>query len=121
MQESDQDRHLRWREAPATSSPKSLARKPGCFPQHEWQNRIEGTPNEIDEHNNFHMAKMEVIGLVKRDLKAGKPVDLTLEMRLASGDRATPDSLDLAYTFGDELSVRREFNNLSEPTDRMTQ
>ena len=90
-----------------------IGERGGLFPQHEWQNRKAGTPNEIDEANNFHDTEMEVIAKVKRDLAEGKPIDLTWEMTLTRNSRAAvPPAVKLEYTFGSMDPVIARFNNL---------
>ena len=64
-----------------------IGERGGLFPQHEWQNRKAGAPNEIDEANNFHDTEMEVIARVKRDILAGKPIDVSWEIDLVPGER----------------------------------
>ncbi|WP_256871769.1 DNA/RNA non-specific endonuclease [Paenarthrobacter nitroguajacolicus] len=90
-----------------------IGERGGIFPQHEWQNRKAGTPNEIDEANNFHDTEMEVIAKVKRDLTEGKPIDLTWEMTLTrSNHSAVPPTVKLEYSFGSMDPVIARFNNL---------
>ncbi len=94
-----------------------IGERGGIFPpQHEWQNRKAGTPNEIDEANNFHDTEMEVIARVKNDLTEGMPVDLQWEMELVPpGHRAgLPNNLQLEYRFGHEEWQDFEFNNLNK-------
>jgi|GEM_PF-2826035 len=89
-----------------------IGERGGIFPHHEWQNRKAGTPNEIDEANNFHDTEMEVINKVKRDLADEKPVDLTWEMTMLPGTKAgLPSKLELEYRFGQGRATFRTFNN----------
>ncbi|MFJ4170034.1 hypothetical protein ACIPY3_11015 [Paenarthrobacter sp. NPDC089714] len=91
-----------------------IGEKAGLFPHHEWQNRGKGTPNEIDENNNFHKAEMDVIDRVKSDLRTGDPVDLQWIMDLSPGKSAgLPSDVRLQYTFGDEDWQKFVFNNLA--------
>ncbi len=90
-----------------------IGERGGVFPQHEWQNRKAGTPNEIDEANNFHDTEMEVIARVKRDVLAGRPIDLSWEIDLVPGEKiGLPSSLQLEYKFGAERTRRFEYSNL---------
>lgn len=90
-----------------------IGEKAGLFPQHEWQNRGKGTPNDINETNNFHKAEMKVIARVKSDLIAGRPVDLTWTMELRPSPNVNvPGSARLMYSFGSQEPVRQTFNNL---------
>ncbi|MGF4045177.1 hypothetical protein ACQW07_17465 [Paenarthrobacter nitroguajacolicus] len=90
-----------------------IGERGGTFPQHEWQNRKAGTPNEIDEANNFHDTEMEVIKKAKTLLQSGAPLDLRWEMKLEPGSNpGMPLILKLLYSFDDEISVTKEFNNL---------
>nr|WP_243753223.1 DNA/RNA non-specific endonuclease [Paenarthrobacter sp. MSM-2-10-13] len=90
-----------------------IGERGGFFPQHEWQDRKAGTPNEIDEANNFHDTEMEVIKKAKTTLQSGAPLDLRWEMKLEPGSKpGMPRTLKLLYSFDDELSVAKEFNNL---------
>ncbi|MCM0618339.1 DNA/RNA non-specific endonuclease [Paenarthrobacter sp. TYUT067] len=90
-----------------------IGERGGGIPQHEWQNRKAGTPNEIDETNNFHDTEMEVINKVKRDLTEGKPIDLTWEMTLTRNNlSAVPSTVKLEYSFGSMDPVIARFNNL---------
>ncbi|MFW0775215.1 hypothetical protein ACLRGI_18845 [Paenarthrobacter nitroguajacolicus] len=90
-----------------------IGERGGVFPQHEWQNRKAGTPNEIDEANNFHDTETEVIARVKRDILAGKHIDLSWEIDLVPGEKiGLPSSLQLEYKFGAERTRRFEYSNL---------
>ncbi|VXC06425.1 hypothetical protein ARTHRO9V_200173 [Arthrobacter sp. 9V] len=90
-----------------------IGERGGLFPQHEWQNRKAGAPNEIDEANNFHDTEMEVIKKAKTILQNGAPLDLRWEIKLEPGSQpGMPQVLKLLYSFDDELSVAKEFNNL---------
>ncbi|MCM0618341.1 DNA/RNA non-specific endonuclease [Paenarthrobacter sp. TYUT067] len=88
-----------------------IGERGGLFPQHEWQNRKAGTPNDLRK-NNFHDTEMEVINKVKKALGAGSPVDLTWEMRMLPGIKAgLPSKLELEYRFGQGRATFRTFNN----------
>ncbi|MFJ5955360.1 hypothetical protein ACIQC5_05305 [Paenarthrobacter sp. NPDC092416] len=92
-----------------------IGERGGLFPQHEWQNRKAGAPNDLDETNNFHDTEMEVIARVKEDLTASRPVDLQWEMELVTGDRkGLPSTVQLEYRFGHEEWQDFEFNNLTK-------
>ncbi|MFJ4028296.1 hypothetical protein ACIPWF_13055 [Paenarthrobacter sp. NPDC089989] len=87
-----------------------IGEKAGLFPQHQWQNRGAGLPND---EQNFHDVEMKVINNVKTKLTAGDPVDLTWEMELVGGDTAgVPASTRLTYAFGADERISRVFNNL---------
>ncbi|MFE4196441.1 hypothetical protein ACFRJ9_11295 [Paenarthrobacter sp. NPDC056912] len=90
-----------------------IGERSGLFPHHEWQNRKTGTPNEINESNNFHDTEMEVINRVKGKITEGKPIDLTWDMTLKrSTNSAVPSSIELQHFFGSEDPVVVRFNNL---------
>ncbi|MFJ4168884.1 hypothetical protein ACIPY3_05190 [Paenarthrobacter sp. NPDC089714] len=81
----------------------------GIFPQHMWQNRGVGIPNDIQ---NFHEVEMEVINTVKRKLTAEEAVDLTWEMELVPGtEPGVPAATKLTYYFDADLKIIRQFNN----------
>ncbi|MFI2566243.1 hypothetical protein [Paenarthrobacter sp. NPDC018779] len=81
----------------------------GIFPQHMWQNRGVGIPNDIQ---NFHEVEMDVINKVKRQLSAGEPVDLTWEMRMIPGTRSgVPSKVELEFRFGQGRPTFKTFKN----------
>ena len=91
-----------------------IGERGGVFPQHEWQNRKAGTPNELDEANNFHDTEMEVIKEVKTRLQSGAPLDLRWEMELVPSSKpGLPSNLRLRYNFAGEEIERVRFNNLN--------
>ena len=95
-----------------------IGERGGLFPQHEWQNRKAGTPNEINETNNFHDIEMEVIRELKARLARGEPVSLNWEMELVPSSKAgLPANLRLRYNFAGEEIERVRFNNLNVDGD----
>jgi hypothetical protein len=94
-----------------------IGERGGLFPQHEWQNRKAGTPNDL-RTNNFHDTEMEVIRELKARLANGSPVSLNWEMELVPSSRAgLPSSLRLRYNFAGEEIERVRFNNLNTDGD----
>ncbi|MEV4952698.1 hypothetical protein [Paenarthrobacter nitroguajacolicus] len=69
-----------------------IGERGGIFPQHEWQNSKAGTPNEIDEANNFHDTEMEVSNKSQTHSEAREPLDLTWKMRLEPSAASNPQS-----------------------------
>ncbi|WP_051483199.1 hypothetical protein [Arthrobacter sp. 31Y] len=87
-----------------------IGERGGVFPQHEWQNRKAGDPND---QFNFHDSEMLAIDRVKKDLLAGKAVDLHWSMELLPPVRpALPGSFRLTYYFGTERPYDQIFSNI---------
>ena len=78
-----------------------IGERGGIFPQHEWQNRKAGTPNEIDEANNFHDTEMEVSNKSQTHFGSTRAggLDLGNDARTQCGEESTIAT----------------FNNLAEP------
>ncbi|WP_243753197.1 DNA/RNA non-specific endonuclease [Paenarthrobacter sp. MSM-2-10-13] len=87
-----------------------IGERGGLFPQHEWQNRKAGDPND---QFNFHDSEMLAIDRVKKDLLAGRAVDLHWSMELLPPVRpALPGSFRLKYYFGTERPYDQIFSNI---------
>jgi len=95
---------------PAPSFFGFIGERGGIFPQHEWQNRKAGTPND---QFNFHESEMLAIDRVKGDLLAGRAVDLHWSMDLMPPVRSgLPRSFRLSYFFGSERPYDQIFSNI---------
>ncbi len=78
-----------------------IGERGGIFPQHEWQNGKEGTPNEIDEANNFHDTEMEVSNKSQTHFGSTRAGGFDLENEART-------------QYGEQPTIAR-FNNLAEP------